>query len=106
MVLGQAFYCRVLIVALVQSKVWDAWTFFKLLDMDSGGAVEVEEFLMGCALPKAGRCRFENKRGGVVLETLGSRNSLPELVDFKLFGKTILVVYKKFKLFLASQLGK
>ena len=32
-------------------------------------------------------------------------NSLSELVDFKLFGKTILVVNKKFKLFLASQLG-
>ena len=28
--------------------VWDAWSFFKLLDKDSGGAVEVEEFLMGC----------------------------------------------------------
>ena len=34
------------------------------------------------------------------------RNSLPELMDFKLFGKTILVVNKKFRLFLASQLGK
>ena len=34
-----------------------------------------------------------------------SGNSLPELMDFKLFGKTILVVNKKFKLFLASQLG-
>ena len=32
--------------------------------------------------------------------------SLPELMDFKLFGKTILVVNKKFGLFLASQLGK
>ena len=32
--------------------------------------------------------------------------SLPELVDFKLFGKTILVVNTKFGLFLASQLGK
>ena len=32
--------------------------------------------------------------------------SLPELVDFKLFGKTIVVVNKKFKLCLASQLGK
>ena len=31
--------------------------------------------------------------------------SLPELVDFKLFGQTILVVNKQFKLFLASQLG-
>ncbi|CAE7195024.1 unnamed protein product, partial [Symbiodinium pilosum] len=28
--------------------VWDAWSFFKLLDKDSGGAVEIEEFLMGC----------------------------------------------------------
>lgn len=28
--------------------VWDAWSFFKLLDKDCGGAVEVEEFLMGC----------------------------------------------------------
>ena len=34
------------------------------------------------------------------------RASLPELVDFKLFGKTILVVNTKFKLFVASQLGK
>ena len=25
-----------------------AWSFFKLLDLDSGGAVEIEEFLMGC----------------------------------------------------------
>ena len=32
--------------------------------------------------------------------------SLPELVDFALFGKTTLVVNKKFKLCLASQLGK
>ena len=31
--------------------------------------------------------------------------SLPELVDFKLFGKTILVVHLKFRL-LACQLGK
>ena len=29
-------------------EVWDAWSFFKLLDLDSGGAVEIEEFLMGC----------------------------------------------------------
>lgn len=28
--------------------VWDAWSFFKLLDLDNGGEVEVEEFLMGC----------------------------------------------------------
>ncbi|CAE7513691.1 Cacna1i [Symbiodinium pilosum] len=28
--------------------VWDAWSFFKLLDLDEGGAVEVDEFLMGC----------------------------------------------------------
>eukprot|EP00438_Fugacium_kawagutii_P030796 Skav221445 [mRNA] locus=scaffold140:122696:125024:+ [translate_table: standard] len=34
--------------------VWDAWSFFKLLDEDGGGEVEVEaprepqEFLMGC----------------------------------------------------------
>ncbi|CAJ1331417.1 unnamed protein product [Effrenium voratum] len=28
--------------------VSDAWSFFKLLDMDGGGAVEIEEFLMGC----------------------------------------------------------
>ncbi|CAE7353892.1 Lmf1, partial [Symbiodinium sp. CCMP2456] len=28
--------------------VWDAWSFFKLLDEDAGGAVEIEEFLMGC----------------------------------------------------------
>ena len=31
--------------------------------------------------------------------------SLPELMDFRPFGKTILVVNKKFRLFLASQLG-
>ena len=29
---------------------------------------------------------------------VGFLNSLPELVDFKLFGKTILVVNNKFKL--------
>lgn len=28
--------------------IWDAWTFFRLLDSDGGGEVEVEEFLMGC----------------------------------------------------------
>ena len=28
--------------------VSDAWSLFKLLDTDGGGAVEVEEFLMGC----------------------------------------------------------
>ncbi|CAK9077161.1 Voltage-dependent L-type calcium channel subunit alpha-1D (CHCACHA1D) (Voltage-gated calcium channel subunit alpha Cav1.3) [Durusdinium trenchii] len=32
----------------IDLDVWDVWTFFKLLDMDSGGAVEIEEFLMGC----------------------------------------------------------
>lgn len=28
--------------------VWDAWSFFKLLDRDGGGSVEIEEFLKGC----------------------------------------------------------
>ena len=28
-------------------EVWDAWSFFKLLDEDAGGAVEIEEFLQG-----------------------------------------------------------
>ncbi|CAJ1457537.1 unnamed protein product [Effrenium voratum] len=28
--------------------VSDAWSFFKLLDLDDGGDVEIEEFLMGC----------------------------------------------------------
>lgn len=28
--------------------VWDAWSFFKLLDLDEGGSVEADEFLMGC----------------------------------------------------------
>ncbi|CAE6951294.1 Cacna1c [Symbiodinium natans] len=28
--------------------VWDAWSFFKLLDLDGGGAVEIEEFFKGC----------------------------------------------------------
>jgi len=28
--------------------VWDAWAFFKLLDSDGGGSVDVEEFFMGC----------------------------------------------------------
>ncbi|CAE7247584.1 scn4ab [Symbiodinium natans] len=32
----------------IDLDVWDAWTFFKLLDMDAGGAVEIEEFLLGC----------------------------------------------------------
>ena len=48
---------------------------------------------LGIGAPKHGWCFF-------------GLTSLPELVDFKLFGKTILVVNKKFKLFLASQLGK
>ena len=34
------------------------------------------------------------------------RSSLPEFLDFKLFGKTILVVDRKFELFLAHQLRK
>jgi len=28
--------------------VWDAWSFFKLLDLEKGGDVKIEEFLMGC----------------------------------------------------------
>eukprot|EP00913_Durusdinium_trenchii_P009397 g8832.t1 len=28
--------------------VWDPWSFFKLLDTDGGGSVEIEEFFMGC----------------------------------------------------------
>ncbi|CAE7204696.1 Scn8a [Symbiodinium sp. KB8] len=28
--------------------VWDPWSFFKLLDTDGGGVVELEEFFMGC----------------------------------------------------------
>lgn len=28
--------------------VWDAWSFFKMLDLDESGAVDMEEFLMGC----------------------------------------------------------
>ncbi|CAE7259034.1 scn4ab [Symbiodinium natans] len=28
--------------------VWDPWAFFKLLDADAGGVVELEEFFMGC----------------------------------------------------------
>lgn len=28
--------------------IWDAWSFFKLLDLDGGGAVELEEFFRGC----------------------------------------------------------
>lgn len=28
--------------------VWDAWSFFKLLDLDQRGDVEIEAFLMGC----------------------------------------------------------
>jgi len=28
--------------------VWDAWGFFKMLDKDGGGSVEIEEFLKGC----------------------------------------------------------
>ena len=41
------------------------------------------------------------------MDSISTHNpSLPELMDFKLFGKTIFVVNKKFRLFLASQLGK
>ncbi|CAE6942521.1 CACNA1H [Symbiodinium sp. KB8] len=29
-------------------EVYDAWSFFKMLDVDGGGAVEIEEFLLGC----------------------------------------------------------
>jgi len=32
----------------IDLDVWDAWSFFKLLDLDEGGSVEIEEFLMGC----------------------------------------------------------
>ncbi|CAE7847323.1 NaCP60E [Symbiodinium necroappetens] len=28
--------------------VWDPWAFFKLLDADAGGVVELEEFFLGC----------------------------------------------------------
>eukprot|EP00913_Durusdinium_trenchii_P020968 g19703.t1 len=28
--------------------VWDAWSFFKLLDLDQRGDIEIEKFLMGC----------------------------------------------------------
>ena len=28
--------------------IFDAWSFFKLLDLDAGGEVEIDEFLMGC----------------------------------------------------------
>ncbi|CAE7204681.1 unnamed protein product, partial [Symbiodinium sp. KB8] len=28
--------------------VWDPWSFFKLLDSDGGGFVEIEEFFLGC----------------------------------------------------------
>lgn len=28
--------------------IWDAWSFFKMLDLDNGGEVEIDEFLMGC----------------------------------------------------------
>ncbi|CAE7259046.1 NaCP60E [Symbiodinium natans] len=28
--------------------VWDPWAFFKLLDVDGGGVVELEEFFLGC----------------------------------------------------------
>jgi len=28
--------------------VWDSWSFFKLLDTDGGGSIELEEFFMGC----------------------------------------------------------
>ncbi|CAE7259023.1 Scn9a [Symbiodinium natans] len=28
--------------------VWDPWAFFKLLDSDGGGVVELEEFFLGC----------------------------------------------------------
>lgn len=34
--------------ATIGLEVPDAWSLFKLLDMDGGGAVEVEEFLDGC----------------------------------------------------------
>ena len=29
-------------------SLWDAWSFFKLLDVDAGGSVELEEFFLGC----------------------------------------------------------
>ena len=35
-----------------------------------------------------------------------SANSLPEFMNFKLFGKTILVVHLKFELFLGHPLSK
>lgn len=33
---------------LKSAEVWDPWSFFKLLDIDGGGSVEIEEFFMGC----------------------------------------------------------
>ena len=42
----------------------------------------------------------------ILLFLPGLLYSLPEFMDFKLFGKTILVVNKKFGLCLANQLRK
>lgn len=28
--------------------IWDAWTFFKMVDDDGGGTIPMDEFLMGC----------------------------------------------------------
>lgn len=28
--------------------IWDAWSFFKTLDLDQSGEVDIEEFLLGC----------------------------------------------------------
>ena len=57
-----------------------------------------------CGSPKKGTGQWSPTWDPFLLNN--PQNSLPELVDFKLFGKTILAVNKKFKLFLASQLGK
>ena len=57
-----------------------------------------------------GQCQVEALGLGFLAVSVAcignSKISLPEFLDFKLFGKTSLVVHKKFGLFLADPLRK
>ena len=52
-------------VLLLLSQVWDPWSFFKLLDSDGGGFVEIEEPLWNAFQGKEGRWGFMDQGLGV-----------------------------------------
>ena len=73
-------------------------------------AIELGSMFHGSSISPTANGQFRPPSSGVPRCPLfgGFKHhlSLDEVMDFKLFGKTILVVNKKFRLFLANQLGK